>query len=126
MVYIKNISEEEIKLLKNHYKKSPCVLIRERAHAIILSSQRRQVSDIALILMRTEETVCQWIHDFQQRRMSSIFHQYQGNTNASKLTKEQKEEIKQTLERPPEAKHSQVIFLRGYDDATTKQKYSPK
>jgi len=119
MVYIKNISEEEIKLLKNHYKKSPCALIRERAHAIILSSQRRQVSDIALILMRTEETVCQWIHDFQQRRMSSIFHQYQGNTNASKLTKEQKEEIKQTLERPPEAKG----LPRGFWDVPTLKKY---
>jgi transposase len=101
MLYITDVSEEEIKLLKKHYKKSQCTLIRERAHAIILSSQKRQVSDIALILMRSEDTVCQWIHDFQQRRISSIFHQYQGKMNASKLTKEQKEEIKQILGQPP-------------------------
>ena len=40
------------------------------------------------------------MHDFQERRISSIFHQYQNNVNASKLTKEQKEEIRKISEQP--------------------------
>lgn len=104
MLYIKEITETEDLLLRDHYKQSQCALIRERAHAIILSSQKRQVSDIALILMRCEDTIRQWLHDFQQRRISSIFAQYQGNTNASKLTKEQRQEIQQVLQQPPSTK----------------------
>jgi len=70
-------------------------------------------------LMRAENTIRQWIHDFQQKRISSIFHQYQGNNNASKLTKEQKQEIQQTLEQPP----SEQGLPKGFWDVPTLKEY---
>jgi transposase len=70
---------------------------------VILSDQKREATDIALILMRNQETVRGWLNDFNERRMASIFHKYEGN-NASKLTSEQREEIKKTLSKPPSAR----------------------
>lgn len=119
MVYVTNITVAEIELLTKHYRLAQCALIRERAHAIILSHQKRAAHDIATILMRTENTIRQWIHDFQERRTGSIFHQYQNNVNASKLTKEQKEEIKKILEQPP----SEQGLSKNFWDVPTLKEY---
>lgn len=119
MIYVTEITSDESELLAKHYRKAQCALIRERAHAVILSSQKRTAVDIAAILMRKEDTIRQWINDFQQRRISSIFHQYEGNANASKLTKEQKKEIQQTLEQPP----SEQGLPKGFWDVPTLKEY---
>lgn len=104
MIQIRQLIEEEKQILKNHYKKSGCVLLRERSHALLLANQNRSVKDIALILMRKEDTICQWLNDFKQRGLSTIFHKYEGNTNADKLTQKQREEIEGTLKNPPSDK----------------------
>jgi transposase len=100
MIFANNITDDERQLLKNHYRQAECSLIRERAHAVILSDQKRTAADIALILMRSQETIRGWLNDFDKRRIAFIFHKYDGN-NASKLTIKQKEEIKKTLSKPP-------------------------
>lgn len=104
MIHIRQLTPKEKQTLKKHYKRSACSLLRERAHTLLLAGQNRSASDITLILMRKEDTIRQWLNDFNQRGMSSIFHKYEGNTNASKLTKQQRKEIKQTLEKPPSDK----------------------
>ena len=101
MIQIRQLKQKEKQILKSHYKQSGCALIRERAHTLLLADQNRTAPDIALILMRKEDTIRQWLNDFNQRGLSSIFHKYEGNTNASKLTKEQREEIEETLKNPP-------------------------
>jgi len=110
MVYVRYLNKNEKQILKQHYIKSQCRLIRERAHTVILSSQKRPVSDIASILMRNKATIRQWINDFNARRISSIFHQYESNANAGKLTREQKAEIKDTLLKPPSDKKLPMKF----------------
>lgn len=97
MIYIEK-TEEEYALLSDHYKKSRTKLIRDRAHAVILSMQGRSVPDIADILLRDKDTVREWLKAFQDKRIASIFP---NNTNASKLTKEQLKEIQETLAKPP-------------------------
>jgi transposase len=62
--------------------------------------QGRHVPDIADILLRDEDTIRSWLKAYQTDRLSSIFPDYAGNTNASKLTPEQVAQIKQTLSRP--------------------------
>lgn len=104
MIQIRQLTKKEKQILEDHYKKSGCRLIRERAHTLLLVNQNRLVKDIALILMRKEDTIRQWLNDFHQRGISTIFHKYEGNTNASKLTKEQKKEIEETLKNPPSDK----------------------
>lgn len=95
------LEEDEITLLKFHYKKSNCQLIKERAHANLLSHKGYSATEISDILMRDEDTVRDWLNNFVSIRIASIFHKYDDNANASKLTKEQKEEIKVTLNKPP-------------------------
>ncbi|MBU6431656.1 hypothetical protein KGQ29_04815, partial [Patescibacteria group bacterium] len=59
------------------------------------------VPQIAKILRREEDTVRDRLNSFVSIRVANIFHKYDDNENASKLTKEQKEEIKTTLAKPP-------------------------
>jgi len=96
------LTKEEKILLRTHFRNAKCALIRERAHAIILfADQERTAKDISLILMRHIDTIYKWINLFNKKRIASIFHEYKDNENASKLTKEQKEEIKKVLSKPP-------------------------
>lgn len=96
---------EERNLLKQHYLKSRHRLIRERAHAFLLNSQGYSPYQLSQILFRDEKTIREWIKDFHQRRLASLFPKYFDNGNAAKLTREQKEEIAQVLSTPP-ADHS--------------------
>lgn len=60
-----------------------------------------KLADIGDIVSRDEHAITRWIKDWSERRMASIFTGHQENGNASKLTKEQRQEIKETLEKPP-------------------------
>ncbi|MFZ2887053.1 MAG: IS630 family transposase [Minisyncoccia bacterium] len=95
------LSKREGAVLSGHYKKSGTALIRQRAHAVILFSQGRAAPDIASILLTGEDTVRTWIHAFEEERIASIFPAYSGNDNAAKLTDNQRDEIAQTLKKPP-------------------------
>ncbi len=119
MIQIRHLIKKEKQILKNHYKKSGCILVRERSHTLLLANQNRPSKDIALILMRKEGTIRQWLNDFNQRGLSTIFHQYEGNTNASKLTDEQRKEIQETLKNPP----SDQGLPKQFWDVPTIKKY---
>lgn len=101
MVQIRQLTKQEKRILKRHYKRSNCSLIRERAHTLLLADQNRPTKDIACILMRKEDTIRQWLNDFNRRGVSTIFHKYNGNDNASKLTPEQRQEIEIVLKNAP-------------------------
>lgn len=101
MIFVRPINKNEKQILKQHYANSGCRLIRERAHAVILSNQGWSVPDIAAILLRNNDTICLWLNNFSQRGISSIFHKYEDNDNAGKLTKEQREEVEEVLKNPP-------------------------
>ncbi len=101
MVIVKKLCRNETIILEQHYKKASSRLIRERVHAILLSNEQRSLKDIAKILRRTYKTIRLWIISFNKERLASIFPDYEGNSNASPLTPEQREEIKQIGQRPP-------------------------
>lgn len=63
-----------------------------------------KLMDIGDIVSRDEHTITKWIKDWSHVRMASLFTGHEGNGNASKLTKEQRQEIKGVLEKPP-SKH---------------------
>lgn len=97
MIKIQKLTKTEQKTLKDHYRHSQTALIRERAHAALLSAAGHSIPDIAKILFRDADTVYGWVEAFGKLRLASIFSGYRDNQNASKLSKEQKEEVKQTL-----------------------------
>jgi len=91
----------ERELLIQHYRKAQNLLIRQRAHAILLNSQGYSFLKVSKILFRTEKTIRGWVKRFNQERVSSLFPRYYFNQNAAKLTREQKKEIKEVLSQPP-------------------------
>lgn len=95
------LATDERNLLKDYFQTAPVALIRLKAQAVILRSRGMQLTDIADILFKSVRTISRWIHDFYTRRISSIFSGMVGNEHASKLTRSQKQEIKQLLGEPP-------------------------
>lgn len=95
------ITSDERELLEDWRRYGVSPLIRDRALAIIINSKGRSAHFIAQILSRKESTVRSWLKKFKQHRLSSLFPGYQKNTNASKLSRQQKEEIKDILSSPP-------------------------
>lgn len=96
-----NLSDEEKQILKRYFKTTPLILIRLKSQAILLRSKSIKVADIADVLDRDTRTIERWIKDFKERRLASIFTGQKDNQHAAKLTRAQKEEIKNILSRKP-------------------------
>lgn len=82
-----------------------------------------KLADIGDIVSRNGHTMTRWIRDWNKRRMASIFTGHKDNGNASKLTKEQRKEIEQTLSKPPSDQGLPKSFwdvplLKEYIEAT--------
>jgi len=95
------ITASEKELLQDWHRYGVSPLLRDKAHAVLLSSQGKSAPEIAKILYRKEDTIRIWLNNFKNYRLSSLFTKYQGNTNASKLTPKQKEQIRKVLSQPP-------------------------
>lgn len=95
------ITLNEKELLEDWRRYGASPLIRDRALATIINSQGKSAHFIAKMLSRKNSTVYSWLRGFKQYRLSSILTKYQSNTNASKLTPSQKQQIKKVLSQPP-------------------------
>jgi len=95
------LSTNEIDLLQK-YANSPVELIRSKA--LVILSRHRGISfeDLCFLHHRSMRTLLRWELDYSKRFMSSIFSGKVGNENASKLTKEEKKEIKLVIGQPPD------------------------
>lgn len=116
------LSTDEIALLQG-YTRSPIELIQCKALTMLARHQQVSFSTLTIMFHRDVRSLERWVKDFSLRRMASIFSGMVNNEHASKLTREQKEEIKQTLSQPP-SDHGlskefwDVPTLRGYVAAT--------
>lgn len=96
------LSADEVVLLKNHFKYSPIALIRVKAQAILMSAGGLGQEEIAELVVRDIRSVQRYIDDFSRKRLASLFSGHLDNENASKLTRDQKEEIRRVLQKTPE------------------------
>lgn len=113
------LSEEEKTLLKNYVKTTPLLLIRYKCQALLMRSKGMKLADIGDIVSRNENTVSRWLADWEKCRMASIFTGHKDNENAAKLTKEQRKEIREALEKPPSA----YTLPKEFWDVPTLKKY---
>lgn len=113
------LTEDEFVIIKDHYSKSGCEGIRLRAHTTLLSHKGYSPSRIADILFQSEQTICRWISKFHGERIASLFPEYLGNEHASKLTRQQKEQLKEILSKPP----SEYGIPKEYWDISTLKRY---
>jgi len=98
------LTGEEKEVLQQYFKYAPIGLIRHKAQAAIMRGSGLKVKDIAASLVKSERTITRWITDYSERRIASIFSGLVSNENAAKLTRQQKEEIRNTLSQAPHAK----------------------
>ena len=113
------LTNEESRLIRDHYSKSLCEGIRLRSHTVLLSHKGYLPVQIADILFQSEQTICRFLKGFHKERLSSLFPQYLGNEHASKLTRTQKEELKTVLSKPP----SEYGIPASFWDVSTLKRY---
>jgi len=97
------LTEIEKDLLGAYFKTSPLKLVRLKAQAVLMKDRGLKTKDISGLLFKDSRTIQRWAKDFSGKRMASIFSGHKDNENASKLTREQKREISETLNKPPSA-----------------------
>ncbi len=90
-----------IDVLGEYFKTSSLKLVRLKSQAILMKNEGLKLNVISRLLFRDKRTVQRWLKEFLEIRLASIFTGHKDNENASKLTKEQKKEIKETLSKPP-------------------------
>jgi transposase len=119
--------QENLKDLLQHYRCSKDVKIAHRAHVVALYLKNWCVRDIAEVTFKKESTVSRWITNYKKQGIGSIFPGFYLNQNAAKLTKEQKQEVKQLLEEnPPPRGFWSVGELKTYLSARFDVEYKAK
>jgi transposase len=118
-----NITVEERKILVAFNRDSPILLIRLKAQAVMASDQGLPSKSIALNVGKSTRAVDRWLSDWSRQRMASIFSGHEHNANAAKLTKAQRDQVKQALSQPPSAfgipkEFWDIPTLREYISAT--------
>ena len=114
-----NITNEEKILLRQHHKNSSILLVQLKAHAVLMWSNGLPDSGVADVVGRGERQVMLWRRAWNNYRMASIFSGHARNTNASKLTKDQQQQIKEILSRPP----SELGIPKAFWDVPTLKNY---
>lgn len=73
------------------------VTIQRKAEAILLCAGGVDIVIVADFVDRSEITLNRWLAAFRRIRLASIYTEHLGNTNASKLTEEQRQRLHQVL-----------------------------
>lgn len=89
-----NISNEEKVLLREHHKHLSALLVKLKAHAVLMWGNGLPDIGVADVVGRSERQVALLRRDWDKRRMASIFSGHVENHNAAKLTTEQIQQIK--------------------------------
>jgi len=113
------LTDDEFRIIHDHYVKSEYSGIRLRSHCILLSHKGYTPTQIADILFESEQTICRWVKDFEAKRTASLFPKYLGHEHASKLTREQKQHLKEILSQKP----SDYGIPKEFWDISTLRKY---
>ena len=97
-----DVTQKEHDVLLRWKKRSDTlVLVRLKAEAVLYASHGVDVDIIATMVDRTGRTVREWLADWRRTRLHSVVTGHAGNQNAAKLTRTQKEQLKEVLSLPP-------------------------
>ena len=73
MKFIKNLSQHERKILADLVRDAEQHRTRQRAHAIILSSKKYSIDDLAGIFDVHRDTVSRWLDVWQTEGLNGLF-----------------------------------------------------
>lgn len=95
------ISDDERYALQQYNRTTKLELIRLKCFSVLIANQGLSSTAISEIVGKSIRTVNRWLKDWDERHLASIFSGHQDNSNASKLTKPQLQQIKEVLSQPP-------------------------
>lgn len=95
------LTDEERQLLKEYKATAPHKLVVKKAEALLLLSRDVAPEIVADFVDREPSTLMDWVTDWHQQRMASLFTGHPGNLNRSFLTEAQRETVAQVLPQPP-------------------------
>ena len=97
---IKPLPEPEQQTLLEMYRNHPKSRMRERAHMVLLSSQKRSIKEICSIVFRSENTVSTWLNSYERMGFLGL---YDGDIpgRPPRLSEDQQEQIATWLDDSP-------------------------
>lgn len=101
LVHLIFLSPAEKRVLEGYAETSPLKSIRFRSHAILMRGERLNIDQIARLSFCGERTITRWIKDYTLSKLASIYSGHINNENAGKLTRDQKQEVKELLSKSP-------------------------
>ncbi|NJO17598.1 MAG: helix-turn-helix domain containing protein [Thioploca sp.] len=108
--FVALLNEEQINNLKNILKHSEQPRIRQRAHAILLSSKAFSLDEIATILEVNRDTVSNWLNKWEQCGLSGLTDQPRPGRPSS-LTPLEKQLVMELCQENPRSVLSQRAAL---------------
>jgi transposase len=94
MRFIQDISQETRHMLQRIYKQSQHYRTRQRAHCIVLSSMGYTTTQLQDIFQVDRITIYHWFDAWEVYRLCGLY-EHKGRGRRPKLTKDQKEQIRQ-------------------------------
>ncbi len=105
MIYIKQLTAEEVITLNEMHKKHPLYLSRRRAHALLLSNQGMSVPMICSTYSVCRQTVSTWFSKWKKMGICGLVDD-SGRGRPSLLTEHQKNDVVKRVEQSPRSLRS--------------------
>ena len=70
--FVEGLTPTQISHLKSLQKEGETSRIRQRAHAILLSSQRTTIGDLTQIFQTSRNTICKWLDRWETEKLAGI------------------------------------------------------
>ena len=111
MRFLKNLCWLEIRLLHRIYRDSKKHHVRQRAHCILLSYQRTEVAELAIILDKTERTIYTWLNLWEARHFAGLYDK-KNRGRKPKLDDDQQRQVKEWAKEYPKNLKKIVALVR--------------
>jgi len=100
MRYIKGLRKDTSKLLKRIYKQSKYYQVRQRAHCILLSYQKYQISELMEIFKVSRNTIYNWFNNWESCGLVGLYN-HPGQGRKKIFNDRQREIIKEWVKETP-------------------------
>lgn len=102
MRYIKELSQETLKMLKRIYQYSKHDRVRQRAHCIQLSYKRYQISELMNIFEVSRNTIYNWLNNWESKRLAGLYER-PGRGRKRLLNSEEEITVKEWVKETPKS-----------------------
>ena len=102
MRFIRELTPENIKLLKRISRESKYYQVRERAKCIIFSYQGISINQLIKIFGVSRKTIYNWFTKWEDEKITGLYNN-KGRGRKPKLNKEQKSQLKDWVKKEPKA-----------------------